>query len=984
MVGSDLEGKSYAASRDILEMMEANVSSNVNVILQTGGGSEETDELGVKRFIDFTNVQRHLVTGNNVTNLFEAGNVNMGEPDTLQNFITWSISNFPAKKYAIIFWDHGSGINGFGGDPLFNNDILTLDEIYQAFNSSKKLSGNNFELIGFDACLMASIEVANIVQPFGNYLVGSQEIESDSGWDYKSILQNLSSNSTQDGRAFGFTIANSYFNQSTLRNDSPIHSSDKDMTMSVIELKNIPKLISGINDIAFQLHNDLDNFSSVISLADSIDFSEQYGVSAQGTTGSIDLYDLLSNIKKKFPNEEKLITLTQDRLKNSIRYEISGDSKPNANGISIHLPQEGGMVNRSSITDKDFKSWRNMIDFQDQEISDNSYLPIVQTFFENNTIKGHINSTGIKSLTLQVIADLPEGKRYFTQQIDPVDVIDQNGSLHYVWNKKLLSLCDGEECTPAISKLESNGEKQFVLIPARLELDLGYINNQKIIDNVMTSLTYEADGNNEFTFLGAYPAIIGEGTIPKEKWDLSPSDKIHSMAYAFENDGSTRFINYDNSLNTTNNFGPRFVEYTGIFEISLETCDYSNNCMNTRNYHYENTIQQNHSSYKDKPIISQLDDTIQPDNRSIYLNSKFGFKMLYPAGWQLIESGIRDPIAVAFTNNNSDITKPAFLFEIIVEHWPYQSGAETSLIDYAEEVKATDPFFHINNFSSPMISGIPAYQLSYESFDGFTKINNLVIHVLYDDTMYVIYIRSSLDDFETYSQFLPTIINSFTIVDQTNTSTIKHEHDLNQTNGKSGKFVNEIGGSSHRNFTSSEFDTAFHGDQDSTRDGLNYSKFEEPNFGIKMLYPSNWRIETTDLVPDDYDLEVVQLHSPIPDVGYSADLSLTIALYDTDTAPVDLEEELVYRLDTYGLISSEFEVIEQNTNGTLSDLPAYVLVYNEVLDEIKIKVMEIGTIIDGNVYYVQYRAENDVFSNYLVEVGKILGSIEFSDKLMEK
>ena len=102
------------------------------------------------------------------------------------------MSNFPAKKYAIILWDHGRGINGFGADFVFNNDKLTLDGMKQAFANASKITNNKkFELIGFDSCLMASVEVANSVKSFGNYMVASEEIEPQWGWDYSSILSSL-------------------------------------------------------------------------------------------------------------------------------------------------------------------------------------------------------------------------------------------------------------------------------------------------------------------------------------------------------------------------------------------------------------------------------------------------------------------------------------------------------------------------------------------------------------------------------------------------------------------------------------------------------------------------------------------------------------------------------------------------------------------------------------------------------------------------
>lgn len=67
----------------------------------------------------------------------------MGEPETLSNFINWSMTYFHAKKYIIIFWDHGSGLSGFGEDIIFNNDVLNPVELEIAFLDAKTITGKN-------------------------------------------------------------------------------------------------------------------------------------------------------------------------------------------------------------------------------------------------------------------------------------------------------------------------------------------------------------------------------------------------------------------------------------------------------------------------------------------------------------------------------------------------------------------------------------------------------------------------------------------------------------------------------------------------------------------------------------------------------------------------------------------------------------------------------------------------------------------------
>ena len=163
-----------------------------------------------KRFIDFTTVQRHKILKDHHQTLEDLGKQNMATSNTLSDFLIWGVSEFPAKKYVAILWDHGSGINGFGADSNFNGDILTPVELAKAFEDTKDSTRTNFEIIGFDACFMASIEVADTVKSFGNYMVASQELIPPAGWDYSAFLASLIKNPSQDGLTLGKNIADSF------------------------------------------------------------------------------------------------------------------------------------------------------------------------------------------------------------------------------------------------------------------------------------------------------------------------------------------------------------------------------------------------------------------------------------------------------------------------------------------------------------------------------------------------------------------------------------------------------------------------------------------------------------------------------------------------------------------------------------------------------------------------------------------------------
>src|SRR2546422_2129912 len=239
MVASDLESNGYYATDDIAEMLNATSNSghHVNILIETGGAVNAT--IDKHRQIDFTKVQRHIIKNNAISTLVDLGQKNLGDPETLTDFITWGAANYPAQHYALLLWDHGGGIYGFGKDDIFN-DTLTIEEIKQSLSNSYSNIGEKFELIGFDSCLMATLEVSLALAPYANYLVASEEIEPGQGWDYTSVISSIYNNPNQNGAALGRVITDSYFvsiksNANRLANYEPQDA----LTMSVIDLSKV-------------------------------------------------------------------------------------------------------------------------------------------------------------------------------------------------------------------------------------------------------------------------------------------------------------------------------------------------------------------------------------------------------------------------------------------------------------------------------------------------------------------------------------------------------------------------------------------------------------------------------------------------------------------------------------------------------------------------------------------------------------------------
>jgi len=116
--------------------------------------------------------------------------VNMGDPATLKTFVDFTVSKFKAEHYVLVLWNHGDDVSGVAWDE-HPDDHLTHPEVATA------LSRHHIDILAFDACLMAMIEVAYEYDQYGlssDYLVGSENYVPNYGYPYNTILQDLNLN----------------------------------------------------------------------------------------------------------------------------------------------------------------------------------------------------------------------------------------------------------------------------------------------------------------------------------------------------------------------------------------------------------------------------------------------------------------------------------------------------------------------------------------------------------------------------------------------------------------------------------------------------------------------------------------------------------------------------------------------------------------------------------------------------------------------
>ena len=293
MVGSNLESRLGNATKDLEEIDGAELLfDNYNVIVYTGGSSRWVGDVPCDRncVLDMS------LEGDERIVAETAGNANMGIPETLSAFLNYCGENYPADHNALVLWDHGGGpLWGYGVDELYDSDALLLDEMRAAMDGSVfhgGKDGKKLDVVGFDACLMGSLECMTIWKDYAEYYVGSEELEPGDGWNYKFLEVLEKSDTYSDGtvfaQAFGDSILTSF---EEYYDGKKSETYNPDLTLACIDLGGIDALNAAIDAMAEKMADDVEGGGYAGFMKDRSDI-KSFGMT-RNTEGAVSFfYDL--------------------------------------------------------------------------------------------------------------------------------------------------------------------------------------------------------------------------------------------------------------------------------------------------------------------------------------------------------------------------------------------------------------------------------------------------------------------------------------------------------------------------------------------------------------------------------------------------------------------------------------------------------------------------------------------------------------------
>jgi len=264
---------------------------------------------------------------------------NMGDPATLKKFIGKAAKLYPAKRYGLILSDHGGGWAGICVDETAK-DALSTPELRDALKQATGEIGP-LELLGFDACLMANLEVFHEVAPFARVLVGSEELVPGTGWNYVPVARTLTKKPNQPGLDVAEVVADSFRDFFSKANRKAGHG----VTLSVVKSEQVAAVTESVQVFSDRLVGHFGSETGAwLQMARTRARSLEFGRSDATGKGSalFDLVHIAELLKDETKSKNPELARAAEKLIKAVGaavvHNVCGKERRNSHGLTIYFP----------------------------------------------------------------------------------------------------------------------------------------------------------------------------------------------------------------------------------------------------------------------------------------------------------------------------------------------------------------------------------------------------------------------------------------------------------------------------------------------------------------------------------------------------------------------------------------------------------------------------------------------------------------------
>ena len=319
------------ADKSINDMEKVGSTNNMAVVVEYGILGV-TDPYGGNRDLNFQRGSKTILVtqdgdDSKITSqpFYTSNDADMGSAANLVRFAKRGLRKFPAKKVALVVWNHGAGRLGIAYDDASQNH-MEVDQLGKALAQVKQALGHKIDVFATDACLMQMAAVAYELKDSASVIVGSEETIPGDSYPYAAILGPLAANPGMSAEALGALMVDAY----------GAHYHDN-VTLSAIRSSALPGLVPLVNAWAGAVQNDPKAMAAAVS-ENTVNATYNFAM-----RDSKDLYDYLTNLNGQLAAGSAARyqgARLQAYIANTLLIKTTVmPSLPQAHGLSIYIPE---------------------------------------------------------------------------------------------------------------------------------------------------------------------------------------------------------------------------------------------------------------------------------------------------------------------------------------------------------------------------------------------------------------------------------------------------------------------------------------------------------------------------------------------------------------------------------------------------------------------------------------------------------------------
>jgi hypothetical protein len=336
---------------NVNQMEQVQTNPNVRVVVQWKRAARFAPQgswTGTRRYLIQYDTDAQRINSRLLQDLGEG--IDMGSADTLREFIQWARATYPADRYALVIWNHGSGWRSraaFRGRAVsFDDEMGTSIKIWELPTAIRPTSADPvMDVLLFDASLMQMLEVAYECRNVARYIVGSEESPPGEGYPYHEILKPLMNNSDIAPAQWASAIPTIFVNWYHAN-----FPSYRNITQSAVDASRLENVATALDALAGSLIAKRTLYATSLARA---------RIDAQGYSTYPEYRDLwhAAELIKQYTGDAELtqrVNALQQALQQAViandRDRRAGSRVYHSYGLSIYFPDSGSYLGRYSNT----------------------------------------------------------------------------------------------------------------------------------------------------------------------------------------------------------------------------------------------------------------------------------------------------------------------------------------------------------------------------------------------------------------------------------------------------------------------------------------------------------------------------------------------------------------------------------------------------------------------------------------------------------